>query len=160
MIKLDSRDIQILSILQTEGRIAKTALAERVNLSSTPCWERLKRLENAGIIEGYGANISWSAIGVQTIIFMEAEISSHQSKDFEVFEMAMKKADSVLECWGVGGGLDYLLKIIVKDINEYQCLVDSWLSSSIGLKRYFTYIVTKRVKESHSIPNSILESVR
>ncbi len=160
MIKLDDRDIQILSILQNEGRIAKTALAERVNLSSTPCCERLKRLEKAGIIAGYGAHISLSAIGVQTIIFMEAEINSHQSKDFDIFERAMHDADPVLECWGVGGGLDYLLKIVVKDVDEYQRLVDSWLNSSIGLKRYFTYIVTKRVKVSHSIPNSILKSVK
>jgi DNA-binding Lrp family transcriptional regulator len=60
-IKLDDRDLKMLAILQREGRIAKAALAERVNLSPTPCWERLKRLEEAGIIEGYGARVSLKA---------------------------------------------------------------------------------------------------
>lgn len=159
MIKLDDRDIKILSILQTEGRIAKTALAERVNLSPTPCWERLKRLEKTGIIEGYGANISWSALGAQTIVFMEAEIDSHQANDFVRFEQAMQQYDEIMECWAVGGGLDYLLKIAVRNVDEYQRLVDRLLNADIGLKRYFTYIVTKRVKDRRSIPDSLLKSM-
>jgi Lrp/AsnC family transcriptional regulator of ectoine degradation len=159
MIKLDDRDIKILSILQREGRIAKTALAERVNLSPTPCWERLKRLEKAGIIEGYGAKVSWSMLGAQTIVFMEAEIASHQANDFQRFEQAMQEYDEILECWAVGGGLDYLLKIAVKTVDEYQRLVDRLLNAQIGLKKYFTYIVTKRVKSSRSIPDNLLKTI-
>lgn len=159
MIKLDKRDLKILSILQTEGRIAKTALAERVNLSPTPCWERLKRLEKEGYIEGYGAMLSWSKLGSQTVIFMEAEIESHKTIDFQRFEKAIKEYDEVMECWGVGGGLDYFLKIAVPNIDDYQRLVDHMLNASIGLKRYYTYIVTKRVKNNCSIPDSLLKNI-
>ena len=159
MIKLDDRDIQILSILQREGRIAKTTLAERVNLSPTPCWERLKRLEKAGIIEGYGAILSWTAIGAQTIVFMEAELASHQAEDFLRFERAVRAYDEIMECWAVGGGLDYLLKIVVRNVDEYQRLVDRLLYAKIGLKRYFTYIVTKRVKDSKTIPDGLLKNM-
>lgn len=159
MIKLDERDIKIIAILQQEGRIPKTALAERVNLSPTPCWERLKRLEKAGIIEGYGAIVSWSAIGSQTIVFMEAEINSHQVNDFERFEQAIQKYDEIMECWALGGGLDYLLKFAVKSVDEYQRLVDHLLNAEIGLKRYFTYIVTKRVKDKRSIPEGLLKNL-
>lgn len=158
MMKLDDRDIKILSILQREGRITKTALAERVHLSPTPCWERLKRLEDTGVIEGYGARIAWPALGSQTIVFMEAELDSHRARDFDNFERAVQPMDEVLECWAVGGGFDYLLKIAVTSIDEYQRFVDKLLNGDIGLKRYYTYIVTKRVKESQAIPDSLLES--
>jgi len=159
MIKLDDRDIKMLSILQREGRITKTGLAERVNLSPTPCWERLKRLEKSGIIEGYGAQISWMALGAQTTVFMEAEIDSHQSSDFDRFEQAVQRYDEILECWAVGGGLDYLLKIAVKTVDDYQRLVDRLLNDQIGLKKYFTYIVTKRVKDRYGIPDGLLKTL-
>ena len=152
MIKLDNRDMQILSILQREGRITKKALAKRVNLSPTPCWERLKRLEKAGIIESYGANISSAVFGTHTTVFMQAELKSHQAQDFDRFERAIQSMDEILECWAVGGGIDYLIKIVTVTIDDYQRFVDSILKADIGLKRYFTYVVTKHVKTSPSSP--------
>ncbi len=145
-MRLDDRDLKILSVLQTEGRITKTELAARVNLSPTPCWERLKRLEDAGIIEGYSARVSLTMLGPISIIFMEAEIASHQAKDFARFEDALKDIPEIVECWAVGGGIDYLLKIVCTDIDSYQCLIDDMLKADIGLKRYSTYVVTKPVK--------------
>lgn len=147
-IKLDDRDLKILSILQREGRITKAALAARVNLSPTPCWERLKRLEEAGIIEGYGARISTSVFGAVTVFFMEVELTSHKARDFEVFEREVQNHDEITECWALGGGIDYLLKVEAGDVNAYQHMVDRILKSDIGLKRYYTYIVTKTVKRS------------
>lgn len=158
MTRLDDRDIKILSILQREGRITKSALAARVNLSPTPCWERLKRLEMAGIIEGYGAHVSWAVVGVRTIVFVQAELSSHQARDFELFERAIRPVNEVLECWAVGGGFDYLLKIAAANIDQYQRLIDELLKANIGLKRYYTYVVTKRIKENHMIPDSLLQA--
>ena len=78
-IKLDDRDIKMLAILQAEGRISKAALAERVNLSPTPCWERLNRLEASGIIEGYGARIAEDVYGPMTHLFVMIEIENHMS---------------------------------------------------------------------------------
>jgi len=74
-MQLDDRDLKILSILQNEGRITKTELAQRANLSPTPCWERLKRLEDASLIEGYSARVSLTKLGPFSVIFMEAEIT-------------------------------------------------------------------------------------
>ncbi len=148
MIKLDKWDIQMLSILQHEGRISKKALAKRVNLSPTACWERLKRLEKPGIIESYGAKISPAVFGARTTVFMQAELKSHQAQDFDRFEHAMQSKDEVLECWAVGGGIDYLIKITTVTIDDYQRFVDSILKEDIGLKRYYTYVVTKHVKNS------------
>ena len=147
-IKLDDRDLKILSILRREGRITKAALAKRVNLSPTPCWDRLKRLEANGIIEGYSARISPLAFPAATTFFMEVELSSHKAHDFEVFEREILKYDEIIQCWALGGGIDYLLRVEARDVDAYQRLVDRILNADIGLKRYYTYIVTKNVKNS------------
>ena len=146
MVKLDDRDLKILAILQREGRITKAALAERIALSPTPCWERLQRLEAEGIIEGYGAQIALGSFGPLSVIFMQAELDSHKAEDFTTFESAIQTIPEVVECWAVGGGIDYLLKFAVRDVETYQTLVDSILDRKIGLRRYYTYVVTKPVK--------------
>lgn len=151
-IPLDDRDLRILAILQKEGRITKAALAKRVNLSPTPCWERLRRLEEAGIIEGYAARIALKAFGPMAVMFMEVELDSHKAQDFDRFERAVRDIDAITECWAVGGGIDYLLKVVTRDVDAYQRLVDRLLNANVGLKRYYTYVVTKRVKDTGGLP--------
>jgi Lrp/AsnC family transcriptional regulator of ectoine degradation len=150
-LKLDERDLRILAILQQEGRITKTELAERVNLSPTPCWSRLKRLEKLGFIEGYRAKIALKRFGL-TMVFMEAELESHRATDFARFEAEIRKIPEITGCWSVGGGIDYLIQLMVRDIDTYQRLVDRMLEMGIGLKRYYTYIVTKAIKEDAPAP--------
>lgn len=145
-MKLDARDIAILRVLSTEGRIAKTALAARVGLSPTPCWDRMRRLEKAGLIEGYRAEISLRKLGPHVTVFVAAELADHTAARFRTFEEAMRRYDEVVACWALGGGFDYLLQIVTRDIDAYQRLVDQMLDARIGLARYFTYIVTKPVK--------------
>lgn len=157
MIKLDERDLKLLSVLQVEGRITKNDLAKRINLSPTACWERLKRLETHGVIEGYGARVSGDVFGPRMTIIMQAELDSHQSSDFVRFEKAIERISEVVECWAVGGGVDYFLKFVCRDIDSYQRLVDRMLDMNIGLKRYYTFIVTKTVKSAAS-PLASLES--
>jgi len=149
--KLDERDLKMLVILQQEGRITKTELAERVNLSPTPCWSRLKRLEKIGLIEGYRAKIALKRFGV-TRVFTEAELESHRAADFARFEAEMRQMPEITGCWSVGGGIDYLIQFMVKDIDAYERLIDRLLEMAIGLKRYYTYIVTKAIKEDGPAP--------
>jgi Lrp/AsnC family transcriptional regulator of ectoine degradation len=89
-IKLDDRDIKILAILSREGRISKSDLAKRVNLSATPCWERLSRLEKAGIISGYRADIELKNIAPQVSVFVMAELENHRAATFQAFEQAVE----------------------------------------------------------------------
>lgn len=148
MLKLDDRDLKILSILSREGRISKADLARRVNLSAAPAWERLKRLEDAGIIAGYRATIELKKLAPHVTVFMAAELESHRAQDFQLFERALSPLDEVVACWAVGGGFDYILQIVTRDIDAYQRLVDHLLEAKLGLSRYFTYVVTKSVKFS------------
>ena len=152
MFKLDERDIRILSILQHEGRISKSDLAKRVNLSNSPCWERLKRMESAGIIAGYGAHIALEKLTEHVVVFVVAEIGNHRAEDFEMFEAAIGEEPEIVGCWAVGGGLDYALQVVTRNINTYQQLIDRLLDRDIGLTRYFTYVVTKEIKAGSPPP--------
>ncbi|MCF8481305.1 MAG: Lrp/AsnC family transcriptional regulator [Rhodospirillum sp.] len=145
-VKLDNRDLRILSILSRDGRLSKTELAKRVNLSATPCWERLKRLEEAGIISGYRAEVSLRDLGPHVEIFLVAELDNHKAETFQAFERAMGDYPEITDAWALGGGVDYLIRVVTKDIDSYQRLVDSLLERRTGLAKYFTYIVTKSVK--------------
>ena len=156
MYKLDERDIQILSILQEEGRITKTALADRLNLSLTPSWDRLQRLEEEGIIESYGARLSSPFLKNFHLVITEVELESHKEGEFARFEDAIMGFDEVLSCWSVGGGLDYILKVLVKDVSDYQDFLKRVLKANIGLRRYFSYAVLDKIKDTEIVPDTLI----
>lgn len=155
-LKLDERDLQILSVLSREGRITKSELAARVNLSATPCWERLRRLEQAGIITGYRAEVELRKIAPHVTVFVVVEIENHRAERMRAFEQAIEGYRQVTACWALGGGFDYLLQIVTRDIESYQRLIDQILARDLGLSRYFTYIVTKPVKQVAPLPELLL----
>ncbi|MCW3783612.1 Lrp/AsnC family transcriptional regulator [Defluviimonas salinarum] len=146
-LKLDAFDFAILRELQRNGRITKTALAERVNLSPSPCWERLKKLEKAGLITGYRAMIDIRAIAPVTEVLVEVTLAGHKAGDFRRFEQAVQGVEQIQACWATGGGIDYILRAVVADVDAYQRLMDVLLDSDLGIERYFGYIVTKTVKD-------------
>jgi Lrp/AsnC family transcriptional regulator of ectoine degradation len=146
MLKLDDRDLAILSVLATEGRIAKAELARRVNLTPTPLWERLKRLERAGIVRGYRAEIALAKIAPHVEIFVTIELSHHTPAHFRAFEDAVARLEGITAAWSLGGGIDYLLHVVARDIDGYQRLIDTLLEGRGGIARYFTYVVTRAVK--------------
>ena len=152
MTRLDAIDLKILATLQAEGRITKAALAEAVNLSPTPCWERLKRLEHSGLIRSYHAEIDLEKLGAAATILVEIVLKQHRYEDFQRFEAAIRNLEEVVECYATGGGIDYLLKVVAPDIDAYQRLIDRLLLAEIGIDRYFTYIVTRTVKASFQPP--------
>lgn len=147
-LQLDRTDIAILSVLGTEGRIAKAELARRVNLSATPCWQRLARMEQAGLVRGYRAEIELAALGPHVSVFVTIELDSHRAEAFQIFERTIARIDAITGCWALGGGFDYLLEVVARDVAAYQALMESLLESRAGVKRYFSYIVTKRVKNA------------
>ena len=155
-LKLDPIDIRILATIQREGRITKLALADRVGLSPTPCWLRLKRLEQAGIVTGYQARLQLRQVVPLTTVMVEITLGEHRQADFDRFERTIRAVPEVVACWSVGGGVDYILKVVARDVDAYQRLVDAWLEQEIGIARYFTYIVTKTVKEEADPPADLL----
>ena len=151
-MKLDPIDLKILAAIQRDGRITKLALAEKVGLSPTPCWTRLRKLEKAGLIAGYHARINLRSVAPTAVVMVEVTLGAHRQADFDRFERAIRAIPEVVACWALGGGVDYLLKIMTRDIDAYQRLVDDLLEQEIGIARYFTYIVTRAVKEEDALP--------
>ena len=115
--KLDQIDLKILDAIQRNGRITKLALAEKVGLSPTPCWMRLRKLEKAGIVTGYHAKLSVRTIAPVATVLVEVTLGNHRQADFDRFERAIRDIPEIVACWSVGGGVDYLLKIMARDID-------------------------------------------
>ena len=152
MVRLDRYDIAILRILAREGRITKSKLAEEVNLSISPAWERVRKLEESGVIRGYRADVDWIAAFKGSRILVEVTLARHTAQDMRRFEERVLQAPEVVQCYATGGGVDYVLHVVSRDIDHYQRFIDSWLLDELGIERYFTYIVTKVVKSVESVP--------
>lgn len=150
--RLDDRDLAILSVLQREGRITNQRLAERIHLSPSACLERLKRLEKAGIVTGYRGEVALERVLRCSTVYVEVTLKRHEAQDFAHFEAAVRDTPEVVECHAIGGGSDYLMKVLALDIAHYQELIDRLLAADIGIGRYFTYVVTKPIKRAGPLP--------
>ncbi len=145
---LDAIDIRILAALQRHGQLSKTRLAEIVSLSPTPCWARLDRLKSAGYIRGYHADIALDRIVDVTSVIVTVALQHHHKQDFEHFEAYIRDVDEITECVTTGGGVDYVLKVVVSCMSAFQALIDNLLAECPGIDRYYTYIVTRQVKST------------
>jgi len=152
MIKLDEYDLKILRILQRHGRTTKVKLAEEVGLSPSPTWERLSRLEKAGVITGYQACIDPKTFGSMTTVMVEVLLKHHGVEDFKRFESVIAERSEVVECLATGGVVDYIMRVVVRDIDTYQRFMDNLLESGVGIDRYFSLVVTKPVKAYTGLP--------
>jgi len=143
---LDAIDIRILSAVQKHGRLSKARLAEMVDLSPSPCWTRLRKLEAAGFIRGYHAEIALDRIGELTQVVVTVSLTQHRKSDFERFEAYIGDLDEITDCIATGGGMDYVMNVFVPDLPAFQGLMDNLLAADLGIGRYMTYIATRRVK--------------
>ena len=145
---LDKIDIKIIETLQRHGRMTKQDLAAQVNLSPSACLERHKRLEQDGYIKGYKADIAFEKIAPYSATIVEINLKQHRSEDFQRFENVVISIPEIVECYAVGGGIDYVLKFISHDIEHYQEMIDKLLNSHAGIDRYFTYFITRQIKKT------------
>jgi DNA-binding Lrp family transcriptional regulator len=153
--KLDRIDLKILYELQKDGRVTNVKLADAVGLSPSPCLMRVKRLEQAGFIKGYSAQIDLAKLGDTLLVFTEVTLSDHRRTDFGRFEAAIKRFDEIVECHLVSGGYDYLLKFITRSIVHYQEIIETLLEQNVGIEKYFSYVVIKSpfVKSYYPLPS-------
>lgn len=151
-LRLDAIDLRILAALERDGRITKLALSEQVALSPSACLERIKRLEASGVIRGYHAEVDPARIAPVTTAFVEIELKRHEAADFDRFEKKIAEMPEVMEVHAIGGGMDYLIRVVSRGIDDYQALIDRLLAEEIGIGRYFTYFVTKPVFRRHGHP--------
>ena len=148
MRKLDRIDRMILDILQRDGRIAISELAARVNLSTTPCSERVKRLEREGIIMGYYARLNPEMLERNLLVFLEIKLSAKSGDVFDQVARNLTEIPEVLECHLISGDFDYLVKARLKEMSAYRRLLGDLLKKLPASASSHSYVVMEEVKEN------------
>ncbi|MDN5842365.1 MAG: Lrp/AsnC ligand binding domain-containing protein [Alcaligenaceae bacterium] len=145
---LDKIDRHILDLLQENGRISMTELADTVGLTVTPCIERVRRLERDGIITGYHARVLPSALDAGLLVFVEITMSSKSERTFEDFRREVLRVPEVQECHLVSGDFDYMVKARIKEISQYRNLLGTILLRLPGVTQTKSCVVMEEVKET------------
>lgn len=149
---LDPIDLRILATLQRDGRLTNLKLADAVGLSPSPCLTRVKRLQSEGLIKGYGALIDLDRLIAPVHVFAEFTLKDHSREDFVRFEREIATVPFVTEVLLMSGGYDYLVRFVARDVRHYQEVVEGLIDRDIGIARYFSYVVIKRVHERLDYP--------
>ncbi|HJS04366.1 transcriptional regulator [Variovorax sp. WS11] len=152
MTELDRTDRKILDILQRQGRIPMTELAQQIGLSTSPCTERVRRMEREGVITGYHARIDPQAIGKTLLVFVEITLSSKSADVFDKVRTELLHVPEVMECHLVSGGFDYLVKARLRAMSDYRRLLGDLLKKLPVTAESNSYVVMEEVKESLYLP--------
>ena len=152
----DRFDLKILVHLEREGRCSNVELANAVGLSQSPCLVRTKRLQDSGVIRGYGADIALEKLGNCVIVFSEVTVSSHRPLDFRKFEVAVDRHREIVEWFNVSGGYDYLLKIVAPSVAHFQELMERLLQDDIGIRKFTSRIVLRQSSGKRAYPLNLI----
>ncbi len=148
---LDRIDLTILDTLQKDGRISNSDLAKKVNLSASPCLERVKRLEKEGYIESYGANLNASKLNYGMSAFIQVTLDRTTGDIFNRFRLEVVKIKEVVECHMVAGGFDYLLKLRFENMEVYRKVLGVIVELP-AVSQTHTYVVMENVIQDLGIP--------
>ena len=152
-MKIDNYDIQILRVLQTEGRISNQDLASRIGLSPSPCLRRLNALEESGLITGYRAIIDAKKLGLSLMALIHISMDKHTPERFDNFEAKIAAIPEVLECLLITGqDADYQLKVVVVDMDGYQDLLLNRITRITGVTGVHSSFVLRRVVDKTALP--------
>ncbi|KND60737.1 Transcriptional regulator, AsnC family [Candidatus Burkholderia verschuerenii] len=152
MSELDRIDRAILAAVQQDGRMPVAKLAERVGLSETPCARRLKRLESDGYIEGYRAMLSRKALGLGVIAFVHVRFSVQNQSLSDRFEREVRAIERIVSCHNVSGTADYLLQIVVRDLDEYGTFTRDVLRALPGVTAVESMLSLREIKRESGLP--------
>ena len=149
---LDIFDLKILHTLQSEGRLSNVELADRIGLSPSPCLRRVKRLESEGVIEGYTARINRERIGMGVTVFVSVGLDRHREEEAERFRKTVMRLPQVVCCHAISGESDFLLEIVVADLNQYSEFVLKRLRRIPGVKDLHSSFSLETIKNGNSLP--------
>ena len=152
MKELDRTDRRILDLLQRNGRLTMTELAEQVGLSATPCTERVRRLERDGVITGYHARVDPERVGRGMLVFVELKMATKSDQVFEAVKRQIAGVPEVLDCHLVAGDFDYLIKARIPEMSRYRRLLGDILLKLPGATESRSYIVMEELKETLYLP--------
>lgn len=157
---IDEMDLKILKRLQLDARLSNVRLAGEVNLSPSACLERVKALEKSGLIRRYIAEFDLSKISSSVMLLVEVILENHREADFERFLAAIRKRDEVLECYKIGGRIDYLMRVLCRDIDHYNELSDFMSRGDLGVEKFHGHVVLATDKAFQGYPLDLLVEPR
>ena len=151
-LKLTKQDIELLKILQRDATISTATLAERINISQSPCWRRVNRLEQEGVIHERVALLNRDALGMDVVVFATINLTATGRQNLEAFEREIVRHPEVMECYTMTGIWDYMLKIVTKDIRHYETFVRNTLTESPAIRELHSHMAVTEIKNSTHLP--------
>jgi Lrp/AsnC family transcriptional regulator, leucine-responsive regulatory protein len=155
MTNLDNIDLHILKFLQDDALMTNKEIASRLNMTTTPIHERIKRLEREGVIEKYTAILNKSKLGKSLVVIVDVTLKEHAAVFLEQFEKDVLLLSEVVECYCVSGGSDFLLKVLVKDMDEYRHFILHKLATLANIGNAQSRFVVNEIKSQTPVPISI-----
>lgn len=154
--KLDAVDKKILTFLQANGRITNVDLADKVGITAPPCLRRVRSLEEGGYIRGYHADLNQEVLGFSITVFVMVGLQSQSETDLSEFEKSVSEWPLVRECYMLNGEFDFLLKIVARDLSEFQSFLTSQLTPAPHVNSVKTSLTIRSAKQEPGIPMSII----
>jgi Lrp/AsnC family leucine-responsive transcriptional regulator len=151
-MKIDRFDDAILTVLQAEGRISNVELAERVNLSESASLRRVRALEESGLIKGYAALVDQAELGLPGNVFVSITLERQDLADLNAFEQAITDIPEVMECYLMTGEYDYLLRVVVSDITDFERVHRNGLTQLAGVSRVNSSFALRTVRKGNQLP--------
>ncbi|AQT75242.1 MULTISPECIES: Lrp/AsnC family transcriptional regulator [Streptomyces] len=149
---MDAVDLQIIRELQTDGRLSNQELADRVRLSPSPCLRRVRRLEEAGLIRGYTAMVDQVAYGLPVTVFVRIRLERHTAQAVRLFEEHVAGIEHIQDCYLMAGSSDYLLRVVIEDLEAYEALVRHRIHAIPGIASIESSFAYGSVKQSRTYP--------
>jgi DNA-binding Lrp family transcriptional regulator len=152
MDTLDAIDLKILTALQAQGDLTNLKLAELVGLSPSPCLQRVRRLRKTGYIRGCTTIINTAKLFPSIVIYTKITLAEQTVRQYTIFENAVQKIPEVLECSLMSGEFNYFLKVISRDIDHFNSIIQSMMEMDIGIKNFSIFIEIRNVKRTGVVP--------
>jgi Lrp/AsnC family transcriptional regulator len=151
-VKLEKQDIQILKMLQRDATVSTAAIAEQINVSQSPCWRRINRLEQEGLIKGRVALLNREALGMEVVVFATVNLTSTGRQNLIEFEREIVRHPEVMECYTMTGIWDYMLKIVTRSIRHYEEFVRNTLTASPSIRELHSHMAVTEIKNISELP--------
>ncbi len=148
----DTKDLAILDLLQRDAGMSTAAVADRVNLSQSPCWRRISRMEEEGIIRGRVALLDRHRLGMDVVVFATINLTATGRQNLLRFEEEIVRYPEVMECYTMTGIWDYMLKIVTRDVRHYERFVRETLSASPDVRELHSHMAVTEIKNSTALP--------
>ncbi|NLU02280.1 MAG: Lrp/AsnC family transcriptional regulator [Pseudomonas lundensis] len=157
---LTTTDVRILTALQQDGRITNQTLADQIGMSASPCWRRVRQLEEHRYIQGYRAVLDRRKIGLGVMVFVRISIGHHSEAEAKKFEAQVMLLEDVVACYSIGGDADFLLQVVARDLDSFADFAMSVVRRLPGIKEMQSMFVLKEIKPFVSFPVKSAQDIK